>query len=211
MFTKAVLPDTIRALELVSQISTVKNSYLAGGTALTLHLGHRVSVDLDFFTPEEFDEKVLEGELKNLPEYKADGTGWRSVWGIVSKTKFSLFYYEYPLIKETINFNGIQIVQKEDITAMKIHAVEDRGTRRDFVDLYFLAKEFSIEEMLKFYDQKYGILEERLYNIIRSMSYFQDAEKEDEMPRMLIPVSWAEVKKFFQEQAVKLAKQRLTI
>ena len=106
MFTKALLPDTIRAFKLVSKISIVKKSYLAGGTALTLHLGHRISVDLDFFTLEEFDEKTLAGELRQLPEFKEDGTAWRTVWGKVSKTKFSLFYYQYPLIKKTISFGG---------------------------------------------------------------------------------------------------------
>lgn len=210
MFTKTLLPDTVRALKLVSKINTVKKSYLAGGTALALHLGHRISIDLDFFTKEKFDEKVLASELKNLPEFKEDGTAWRTVWGSVGNTKFSLFYYQYPLIKQTAEFDNTQIIQKEDIAAMKIHALEDRGTKRDFVDLYFLAKEFSMEQMLKFYDQKYGILKEHLYSILRSMDYFADAER-DNMPKMLIPVSWEEVKKFFQAQTMKLAKDKLKI
>lgn len=210
MLTKALLPDTIRALKLVSNISIVKKSYLAGGTALALHLGHRFSVDLDFFTREVFDEKTLAAELKMLPEYKEDGTAWRTVWGKVGKTKFSLFYYEYPLIRKPVNFEGVQILQKEDIAAMKIHALEDRGTKRDFFDLYFLAKEFPLPQMLKFYDQKYGSLKEHLYIIIRSLNYFADAEQDDD-PRMLIKVSWEEVKKFFQDQAIKLAKNKLKI
>ncbi len=210
MFTKALLPDTIRALKLVSNISVVKKSYLAGGTALALHLGHRYSFDLDFFTREVFDEKTLAGELKMLPEFKEDGTAWRTVWGKVSKTKFSLFYYQYPLIKKTINFEGIQVIQKEDIAAMKIHALEDRGTKRDFFDLYFLAKEFSLEKMLKFYDQKYGNLKEHIYIIIRSLNYFADAER-DKDPKMLVPVSWEEVKKFFQNQTLSLARKKLKL
>ena len=210
MFTKALLPNTIRAFKLVSKISIVKKSYLAGGTALALHLGHRLSVDLDFFTQQEFDEKTLSGELNQLPEYKEEGNAWRTVWGKIAETRFSLFYYQYPLIKKTITFEGIQILKKEDIAAMKIHALEDRGAKRDFVDLYFLAKEFSLEQMLKFYDQKYGVLKDHLYIILRSLDYFQEAEI-DKMPEMLIPVSWEEVKKFFQDQAVKLAKSKLKI
>ncbi len=208
MFTKALLPDTIRAIKLVSDISVVKKSYLAGGTALALHLGHRISVDLDFFTQEIFDENVLSSELETLPQFKGDGVAWRTVWGKVGKTKFSLFYYKYPLLKKTITFEGIQILQKEDIAAMKIHALEDRGTKRDFFDLYFLAKDFSLGEMLTFYDQKYGLLEEHLYAIVRSMNYFASAEV-DEDPDMLISVSWQEVKSFFQKQAMELAKNKL--
>ncbi len=210
MFTKTLLPDTIRALKLVSKIDIIKKSYLAGGTALALHLGHRISVDLDFFTLHVFDEKSLAGELKMLPEYKEDGIAWRTVWGKVSKTKFSLFYYQYPLIKKTVNFEGIQILQKEDIAAMKIHAMEDRGTKRDFFDLYFLAKEFSLEQMLKFYDQKYDNLKEHIYIIIRSLNYFADAEKDND-PKMLTSVSWEEVKNFFKNQSLQLAKDKLKL
>lgn len=210
MFTKTLLPNTVRALKLVSNISIVKKAYLAGGTALALQIGHRISVDLDFFTPQIFDEKTLAGELSQMPDYKEEGTAWRTVWGKVANTKFSLFYYQYPLIKKTIPFAGIQMLSKEDIAAMKIHALEDRGTKRDFVDLYFLTKEFTLEQMLKFYDEKYGILEDHLYNIIRSMNYFIDAEIDD-MPEMLLPVSWKEVKKFFQNQAIKLAKSKLKV
>ncbi len=210
MFTKALLPDTIRALKLVSKISLVKKSYLAGGTALALHLGHRYSFDLDFFTRTVFDEKTLLSELKTLPEYKEDGTGWRTVWGKVSKTKFSLFYYEHPLIKKTTMFEGIQIIHLEDIAAMKIHALEDRGTKRDFIDLYFLAKKFTFEQMFKFYNQKYQTLKDHLYIILRSLNYFADAEQDDD-PKMLKKVSWEEVKKFFREETIKLAKIKLGI
>lgn len=210
MLTKALLPNTIRALKLVSNISIVKKSYLAGGTALALHLGHRISVDLDFFTPQIFDEKTLSGELSQLSEYQEEGTAWRTVWGKIANTKFSLFYYQYPLIKKTIPFEGIQMLSKEDIAAMKIHAMETRGTKRDFIDLYFLAKEFTLEQMLKFYDQKYETLEDHLYIILRSMNYFIDADIED-MPEMLLPVSWEKVKKFFQDQTIALAKNKLKV
>ena len=210
MFTKTLLPDTIRALKLVSNISIVKKSYLAGGTALALHLGHRISVDLDFFTPRIFDEKTLSGELKQLSEYREEGTAWRTVWGKVANTKFSLFYYQYSLIEKTIPFEGIRMLSKEDIAAMKIHALEDRGTKRDFIDIYFLTKEFTLEQMLEFYDQKYGTLNDHLYIILRSMNYFADANIED-MPEMLLPVSWEEVKKFFQNQTIKLAKSKLKV
>lgn len=208
MFTKAILPDTLRALKLVSKIKIVQKSYLAGGTALALHLGDRISEDLDFFTQEQLDEQILLAELKRLPEFVEEGTAWRTVWGKISNTKFSLFYYEYPLIKKTINFEGIQILDKEDIAAMKIHALGDRGTKRDFFDLYFLAKEFTLEQMLKFYDQKYHCLESNFYHILRSLHYFTDAEMDSD-PRMLIKTSWIEVKEFFQKETIRLAKSKL--
>ncbi|MDZ4228551.1 MAG: nucleotidyl transferase AbiEii/AbiGii toxin family protein [Candidatus Levybacteria bacterium] len=210
MFTKTLLPDTIRALKLVSNISIVKKSYLAGGTALALQIGHRISVDFDFFTPLVFDEKTLSGELSRLPEYKETGMAWRTVWGKIVNTKFSLFYYQYPLIKKTIPFEGIQMLSKEDIAAMKIHAMEDRGTKRDFIDLYFLTKEFTMEQMLTFYDQKYGTLEDHLYSILRSMNYFVDADI-DRMPEMLIKIDWEKVKEYFKKETRRLTEKKLKI
>lgn len=210
MFTKVLHPDTLRALKLVSKIDLIKKSYLAGGTALALHLGHRISVDLDFFTPEALDENILASNLKEIPEFSEEGKAWRTVWGSVGNTKFSLFYYQYPLINKTVEIEGVPIAGKADIAAMKIHAIEERGTKRDFIDLYFLAKDFPLEEMLKYYDQKYGVLNEHLYSIIRSLDYFADAEIDPD-PEMLMPVSWEEVKEFFKKEAMKLANSKLKI
>lgn len=102
----------------------------------------------------------------------------------------------------------IPILDTADIAAMKILAIEDRGTKRDFIDLYFLCQEFSLKQMLKFYDQKYGVLEEHLYSIIRSLDYFTDADI-DPNPEMLIPVDWEEIKQFFKKEAIRLAHQEL--
>lgn len=209
MFTKTLLPDTIRAIKLISNNESVKHAYLAGGTALALQIGHRVSVDLDFFTLNEFDEKKLSSEFSNLKYFKEDGTSWRTVWGKIGETKFSLFYYKYKLLDKTSEFEAIQLASLKDIAAMKIHAIESRGTKRDFVDLYFLSKTFSLDDMLNFYNQKYLDLDEKMYHIIRSLDYFNDAEI-DPMPNMLIETSWTQVKKYFQDESKRLAIQNLT-
>ena len=209
MFTKTLLPDTVGAIKLVSKIPTIQNAYLAGGTALALHIGHRISVDLDFFTQEKFDEKKVSLELSSIKQLEEAGKSWRTVWGNVGKTKFSIFYYEYPLLEQTIAFKGIQILGKKDIAAMKIHALEDRGTKRDFIDAFFLAREFGLEKMFAFYDQKYNSLEDHLYTILRSLDYFADAETDERPLKMLVDVSWEEVKKFFQNEAIRLAKKKL--
>lgn len=207
MFTKTLLPDTIRAIELISDIEIVKNSYLAGGTALALRLGHRISVDLDFFTQEELEEKVLLANLEKLPEFKKDGIAWRTVWGIIQNTKFSLFYYKYPIIDKTDEFMGLNLASLKDIAAMKIIAVGDRGTKRDFIDLYFLSKIYKLDEMLVFYDQKFGDLEEKIYHLIRSLDYFVDADIDTQIPDMLVEIpSWDKIKNFFHRESIRLAK-----
>ena len=188
MFTQAVLPDTLRAIQLAASIPDVAQAYLAGGTALALQLGHRISVDLDFFTPHQFRENAVELMLEKTGVY----------------TKVSMFYYEYPLLEETFPFEGIQLAGKKDIAAMKIHAIEDRGTRRDFIDTYVLAQEYPLQTMLEYYQQKYACLEDHLYTIVRALNYFEDADAEVEMPRMLIDMHWETVKEFFLRETQKI-------
>lgn len=211
MFAQAVLPDTIRAIKLISKLPSIQKAYLAGRSALALHLGHRISVDLDFFTQEKLDENKVSLELSSVGQFKEDGKSWRTVWGSVADTKFSIFYYQYPLLQKTIAFEGIQIVGKKDIAAMKIHALEDRGTKRDFIDAFFLAKEFTLEEILTFYDQKYGSLNDHLYSILRSLDYFADADSDERPLKMLMDVSWDDVKQFFKQESIRLAREKLRV
>lgn len=208
MFTQTLLPDTLRAIKLAASVPVVKRAYLAGGTALALQLGHRISIDLDFFTQEEFDEKAVATQMRGLSQFKEERVGWRTILGRLGKTRFSIFYYQYRLLEKCQVFEGIQVASNRDIAAMKLQAISDRGTKRDFIDLYFLAKEFSLESMLSFYDQKYGSLEERLYHLIKSLGYFDDAEGED-MPQMLVSVDWEEVKAFFRKEVRRLAQEKL--
>jgi len=210
MFTKTLLPDTLRAIQLISAIPTVTRAYLAGGTALALQLGHRMSVDLDFFTQEKFDENLVATELSQLTEFQETRRAWATVLGIVGKTKFSIFYYEPKLIDKQIPFEGISLVGKKDIAAMKIHAIRDRGLRRDFIDVFILAKEFSLDQMLDFYGEKYGSLDTNLYALIKGLGYFGDADADD-MPKMLIPVDWEEVKDFFRTETKRLALEKLGV
>ena len=209
MFTKTFLPDTLRAIQLVSELSEIKKAYLGGGSALAFQIGHRISVDLDFFTQEQFYAKELSTKLSKYPEFVQAGTAEQTVWGKIGETKFSIFYYKYPLLEQTVPFEGLQLASLADIAAMKIHAIEDRGTKRDFVDVYFLSKKYTLEEMLNLYQKKYGVLEDHLYTILRSLDYFEDAEQETDMPKMLAEVNWEEVKEYFRKETNMLTKKKL--
>ena len=209
MFTKTLLPDTLRAIKLISNFPEIKKAYLAGGTALALQLGHRISVDLDFFTQEEFNETETSTKLASISEFVQEGTAKWTIWGKISQTKFSMFYYKYPLLEPTSSFEGIRLASLADIAAMKIHAIEDRGTRRDFVDVYFLSQKYTLEEMLGFYQKKYSILEDHLYSILRALDYFEDAEQESQMPKMIIDVNWEEIKEYFQKETHRLIEEKL--
>lgn len=208
MFTKTLLPDTLRAIKLVASNSYIKQAYLAGGTALALHLGHRISVDLDFFIQRRIDENLVAADLAKIPEFQKNELASQSVLGKISQTKFSIFSYPYNQIDVLHTFETIHIASKKDIAAMKIHAISDRGAKRDFIDMFFLTKEFTLEQIFDFYNQKYGNIEEKSYILIKGLLYFDDAE-DDEMPNMLIPIDWEEVKAFFRKEVKRLSKKFL--
>jgi len=113
------------------------------------------------------------------------------------------------LLFKKMNFSGINIADPRDIAAMKIAALSDRGTKRDFVDLYFIFAEekiITLPETLKLYDKKFKTLRQNKIHIIKSLSYFEDAEK-DEMPKMIKPVNWKKVKEYFITEQKKIANE----
>lgn len=210
MFTNTLSQNAAAALAVLGKSEILKNAYLAGGTACALQLGHRVSLDLDFFTEKEFDTEIILRQLEELLGFKLDETAKWTILGSFPKVKFSYFYYRYPLVKKPLQFSQINLASLEDIAAMKIDAICSRGTKRDFIDLYFLAKKFSLQKMFKFYDEKYGKLSNNIAHIVRSLDYFADADLQ-ESPKMIKKVPWEEVKEFFQDQTIKLAKDKLKI
>ena len=170
--------------------------YMAGGTALALQIGHRTSLDFDFYTEKKFDqEKLYQKLVENFREavllQKAEGTLIVKIDGVAA----SFFWYSYPLIYKALKIAGVGLASKQDIAAMKIIAISDRGTRRDFVDLYFLMKEFSLKEIFNFVKRKYPGF--NIYVALRGLTYFADAEKKQQRRLYLFrPVSWLGIKKF---------------
>jgi len=182
------------------------NAYLAGGTAAALHLGHRISMDLDFFTPEEFDAKELTRSLRKRGEFELDKQSWGTILGVLKEVKFSIFVYKYPVLFPFKSLFDINIIDLRDIVAMKIDAISTRGIKRDFIDLYFICqKGMSLKEILSLYNRKYGALASNLVHIQKSLVYFVDAEGTT-MPKMLKKADWEDIKRYFEKEVKKLVK-----
>lgn len=210
MFEQVLPGNTKTVLALLEKSEIIRKAYLAGGTALALQLGHRISYDLDFFTQEEFDEQMLLPEIKKISDFHLERIAWRTILGKFKDVKFSIFYYRYPLLSAAKRFGMINITDIHDIVAMKIAAVASRGTKRDFVDLYFLCKEtLSLTEAIRLYDKKYKNLAAAEIHIIKSLVYFEDADS-DEMPKMLKACRWEEVKKFFEREVRRMAVKKIS-
>ncbi|MBU4487796.1 MAG: nucleotidyl transferase AbiEii/AbiGii toxin family protein [Candidatus Omnitrophica bacterium] len=206
MFEQVLPGNTKAILALLEKTKIIRNTYLAGGTALALQLGHRLSYDLDFFTPIEFDEQMLLPEIEKISDFKLEKISWRTILGKFSDVRFSIFYYNYPTLYAPKKFGKINVSDVRDIAGMKIAAIASRGTKRDFVDLYFICKETApLDKVIRLYERKYKNLTTTAMHIMKSLVYFDDAEPE-EMPQMLKEVEWAEIKKYFEKEVKKLAR-----
>jgi len=206
MFERVLFGKTKNILALLAKSHLLGDAYLAGGTACALHLGHRISYDLDFFTLKKFKVLPLTKELEKIEGFKLERTAWGTILGKFNKIRFSLFYYSYPLLYPPKNFKGIKVADLKDIAAMKIVAISERGTKRDFIDLYTICHKISLRECLTLYNRKYRKLASNLFHVLKSLTYFEDAER-DVMPKMLTPLSWPEVKKFLEQEVKNLGKK----
>lgn len=210
MFEEVLPKDAKSALAILGKSGLLKEAYLAGGTALALHIGHRISVDFDFFTRKEFNESYLVQKLTELPlSFKLEKTDAGTILGYLNKTRFSLFFYKYPILGEVRQFLNSNILDVKDIAPMKLAAISDRGTKRDFIDLYFIVvveKLLTLQEVFDLYDQKFKILNQNKAHILKSLIYFDDAD-EQPMPQMLKKVDWITVKKFFELETKFLVKK----
>lgn len=206
MFVQALPKGTRRNLALLAKAGLTAPFYLAGGTAAALNLGHRISVDLDFFGPEPFDSAQLAAQLSDLGKFRLERLAEDTLLGELRGVRISFFRYRYPLIAEPVSVLGITVASLEDIAAMKLDAISRRGTRRDFIDLYFIAQSgLALPEALQWYQRKYAGLNLNLVHLVKSLAYFADAEA-DPMPQMLVDLSWDEVKRFFEREARSLFK-----
>jgi hypothetical protein len=191
----------------------LKEAYLAGGTAAALQLGHRISRDLDFFTEQSFDEKQLAPALATLGVQKL-AFDVQTIYGIFCDVPFSYFYYKYPLLAKPHTFEGISIADLDDIAAMKIDAIATRGIKRDFIDLYCIiqSRGISLNTIISFYEQKYGMERDMVIHALRSLTYFEDAEKnnlQDRPLELLQKLDWEEVKRFFREEVERTSRKLL--
>jgi hypothetical protein len=173
--------------------------YLAGGTGLSLHLGHRLSIDLDWFTPELNNPESLFRRLSAADiSFTVTSIALETVYVILNNVQISFIGYNYPLIEPRVFWPayGCYLASIADIACMKLASLASRGSRKDFVDLHRLLSDFySLETLLKFYKKKYK--KRDIGHVVRSLVYFQDAEAEPPV-RMVKSVDWDKLKLDFE-------------
>ena len=175
--------------------------YLAGGTALALQLGHRDSIDFDFFSEKDFDTRILfeklEEVFKDYEVRKVQDEKNTLTIIVDDDIKLSFFTYKYKLLKPVISEKYIRVASVEDIACMKLSAIVSRSTEKDYVDLFFILQSNKLANLLRLAKKKFPSLDANL--IIKSLTYFDDVVEESIMFKNDKDVSFDEVKNFLRK------------
>jgi len=182
-------------LKKLMQLNELNDFYLVGGTALALLLGHRFSIDLALFTGKDFTTRELTETLQKHFTVQITGEFHNTLNLFLETIKVDLISFKYPLLKPIQTVDGIRLMGLEDICSMKLSAIAQRGSKKDFFDLYFLLEKFTLDEIFQNFQKKFPGTD--LFHIIKSLTYFEDADPEPD-PVLVKKVDWAKVKKELQ-------------
>ena len=196
-----------KRIEILPILKNFKDEfYLAGGTSLALQIGHRDSIDFDFFKEGDFDTTELFKKIQSLfVKYKIIKIQEEknTLTILVDKNiKISFFSYKYKILKPLLNEDNFSLASVEDIACMKLSAILSRATNKDYIDLYYIFKDYDFEEILNLAKKKFDDIDINL--ILKSLVYFEDVEFEPIMFKHDTEIEFDEIKIFL----ISLLKKR---
>ena len=193
LYLETVESSILELLKKLQRLPVLEQTRLVGGTALALQLGHRKSIDLDFFGTIDCEAEYLRESIAGIASLTILKESPHIHIYIVDGIKVDIVNYKYPWLDDVVLEQGLRLASVSDIAAMKITAIIGRGTKKDFIDIAFLLHHFSLEEILHFYAAKYN--DSSVFMAMKSLAYFDDAEA-DPMPDMFVNQSWQQVKAY---------------
>jgi predicted nucleotidyltransferase component of viral defense system len=187
--TETVTPATLELLTGLMRDAPLNDFFLAGGTALSLQIGHRFSIDLDMFSVQPFDEQQIVDYLMSKEDFQLNYRNKNTIKGAVNRVQVDLIRHGYPLVKPLTIIDGIRLASLEDIAAMKLNAITGNGTRaKDFVDMAYLSCYLSLNEMLDAFTAKYDNVNP--FVAVRSLAFTRDVNTEEPIRLMNKDYSW---------------------
>lgn len=199
---KTIEPTTLELLKKLQAVPGFDDLRLVGGTSLALQIGHRTSIDLDLFGSLEMQTEEIVDTIRSLGTVSILKNVRNIHIFMVDNIKVDIVNYNYPWLNPVIKTDNLRLASLEDICAMKLAAITGRGTKKDFIDVHFLLRYFTLEEMFSFYQQKYA--DGSSFMVIKSLTYFDDAEAEPE-PLMFEATNWETLKTELQKQVSNLS------
>lgn len=180
--------------------------YLAGGTSLALQIGHRDSVDFDFFSEAVLDTRKLFERMRvifkghSIVKIQEEQNTLTVL--VDDSIKISFFTYTYTLIGQTVSDENMSLASIEDIGCMKLSAIVGRASNKDYIDLYFILQRIPLADLLHKAHEKYPELERNL--ILKSIIYFEDVTAEKILFKNNNDITFEEVKDGLKNEVKKL-------
>lgn len=174
LHSDAVSDNLHQLLKELMNCDELSSFYLVGGTALALRYGHRKSVDLDLFTHRPFNAQALGERLTRQFDLTEVALSTNTILGQINGIKCDFIAHQYQLVDAVETIDGMRLASVPDIAAMKLNAIANRGSKKDFWDYALLLQHFNRERLLSFFAQKYP--NASLWNAEKSLAYFDDAE-----------------------------------
>lgn len=204
---EAVSPGTLELLIRLQKKDYLKGFYLVGGTALALQIGHRKSIDIDLFSDFGFDTGQLLENLSADFHFKLFFSANNILKGSIQDIQVDLLAHRYPYVSSPAITDQIAMLSIQDIIAMKLNAITTSGQRvKDFIDIFYLLKSYSMEDMLRFYKSKYADFNE--VNVLKSLTWYDDIDHSDWPVLLLNPeLKWAEITKKLTRETQKYLRK----
>lgn len=203
LHTETVTGATLELLKSLGSESCMSGFNLAGDTSLALYLGHRISVDLIFLTPEPFDATKLEMFLCNKYNFHTDSMAKNTLKGSIGDIKIDCITYSYGYLERSYTESGIRLYSMEDIIAMKLSVIADDGSRlKDFIDLAFLSTRFPFNSMLRLYERKFP--DSNLIRPFKAITYFEDIDFDEDIMMLNGKYDW----KLIEKRLVEMTKSQ---
>ena len=190
--TRTIEPLTLGLLKKLMAYPLIEPFYLVGGTSLALQLGHRFSVNLDLFTHLPYDKETLFDSLKQDFEWTIEFSNNVITIGYINEVKIDLVNVRYTPQCPMHTIDGVRMLDIKDIAAMKLNAITQRGSKKDFYDMYFLFKKLPLGDMLNAYEIKFKT--QNMYQVVKSLTYFTDADAFDDPIVFDTKLTWAKIK-----------------
>lgn len=196
--TFIIHPKTFRLIQELQRLPELNEFYLVGGTALALQLGHRNSIDIDLFAQNDFSEEDILISLNSKYVVKEVYRRKNTIISLLNNIKTDFIKHAYPFVLPPITEEGITFLSKEDIAAMKFHAIIQSGKRlKDFIDVYYLLEHFCLKQMIDFFTQKYSYSNPMI--AMKAINFFDDIDENIDPPKLIKPISLELIKNRIQE------------
>jgi Nucleotidyl transferase AbiEii toxin, Type IV TA system len=197
-----ISPETFKLIQQLQALNELNGFHLVGGTALALQLGHRNSIDIDLFIQSDFSDTDVMNFITKKFQVQEIFRRKNTIISLINNIKTDFIKHDYPLLQPALTEEGITFLSKEDITAMKFHAIIQSGKRlKDFIDIYFLLKHFSMADMIGFFTQKYTYSNPMI--AMKAVNYFDEIDESIDPPKLPAPLPLKEIKKRIQEASQK--------